>query len=149
MQSSLRIMTDTDRNLDYLQAAIDDLVEHLFQQARTKLLVKAQLYESLARLIRTREELQAKRNKTNSVTLDRIASYLVRKGSITRKNLYRSGCFEGGVKVLDEALNVLDELGMLKTTLSKNKLDIVYEFVEAEKKELQVIDIKESNKPVI
>jgi hypothetical protein len=74
------------------------------------------------------------------VTLNRIASYLIRKGSITRKNLYRSGCFQGGVKVLDEALNVLDELGLLRTTISKNKLDIVYEFIEADSKELQMID---------
>jgi len=130
MPSPLRITTDTDRNLENLQAIIDSLVDDLFQEARIKLTLKVQFYESLARLIRTKEELQAKQNRQNSVTIDKIASYLLRKGSVTRKNLYRSGCFEGGVKVLDEALTVLDELGVLKTTINQNKQDIIYEFIE-------------------
>jgi hypothetical protein len=139
----LKIMTDSDKNLDYLQAIIDSLFDDLSQYPGKRLLVKAQLYETLSRLIRTKEELQAKQNRQNSVTLDRIAAYLVRKGQITRKNLYRSGCFYGGVKVLDEALNVLDELGLLKTTISKNKQDIIYEFIQAEQKELQIIGTEE------
>ncbi|MBU1056975.1 MAG: hypothetical protein KJ804_01445 [Proteobacteria bacterium] len=131
MQSPLRIITDTDRNLENLQATIDSLAGELSNYSGKHLLVKAKIYESLARLIRTKEELQAKRDKLNSVSIDKIASYLARKGSITRKTLLKSGCFQGGVKVLDETLNVLDELGMLKTTISKNKQDIVYEFIES------------------
>ncbi len=131
MQSLLRIMTDTDRNLENLQVAIDSLATDLSNYSGKRLLVKAQVYESLARLIRTKEDLQSKRDKRNLVALDRIASYLVRKGSITRKTLLKSGCFQGGSKVLDDCLDVLGELGVLKTTISKRKEDVVYELIEA------------------
>lgn len=139
MENPLRIMTDTDRNLENLQAAIDTLATDISRHKGRNLLVKAQLYETFGRLVRTKEELQAKRDKRNSITLDKIASYLARKGSVSRKTLMRSGCFNGGAAVLDEALDVLSQLGLLKTTITSLKNEILYEFVETQPKQLEEV----------
>jgi hypothetical protein len=132
-------MTDTDRNLENLQAVIDTLATDISMHKGRNLLAKAQLYETFGRLVRTKEELQAKRDKRNSVTVDKIASYLARKGAVSRKALMKSGCFTGGASVLDEALDILSQLGLLKTTFTFRKQEILYEFIEAQPKQLEEV----------
>ncbi len=126
----LKITTDSDRNLENLQALIDNLAQDLSQYRTKNMIRKAQAFEILGRLIEKKEALQHKQDKRQSMNLSRIASYLMRKGGMTRRELAKSGCYHGNVRVLDEALSILEELGLLEVTMNKFKGDITYQINE-------------------
>lgn len=126
----MQILTDTERNLQNLQSTIDSLAADLskYNCADKYLYKKAAICEALGRLIRTKEELQGKIQRTNSIILDKVSDYILQRGVVGRRTLTRSGCVRGGSKVIDQALEVLHELGYLEVTgvESGRKQDLCY-----------------------
>lgn len=137
----MKHLSNSERNLQNLQATIDSLVDDITRLNAEKkkqgitargLVTRARLYESLARLIYAQEKMSSQIYMNQSVVLDRVARFLLNKGSCTRQVLRQGQPVAGGVKVLDQALDLLEQIGFIEVTKSKpgNKNHIVYTVVE-------------------
>lgn len=115
------ILTETERNLQTLQATIDMLAADLANYDSKRILNKAAVCESLSRLIRIKEQLMFKQGKRDPSAVDRLANYIQRKGQVTYETIRKSGCLIGGAKVIDQALEDLGFLGLLEVVDHKRK----------------------------